>query len=251
MRLIHISDLHFHKDEGDNERVKSMLRKIKDQFPEHYLIVTGDITDDGNEKQYKNAFKELNAFKGKVFICPGNHDFGAAGNIYSKGRAKDFDKYLMSPLDQGGTFYGNNEPIVNVLKDGDERIMLIALDSNLETSHPFDFACGEIGDNQIRVLEFILTNPGSVGMKKILFFHHHPFIQNNPFMELKDAKELMRTIYGRIDVLMFGHKHKSNYWMNYGGTKHILASDNSPGENNIVREIVFESGILTVNSQQL
>ena len=31
--------------------------------------------------------------------------------------------------------------------------MFIALDTNLETVHPFDFACGEVGDFQLNALE--------------------------------------------------------------------------------------------------
>lgn len=64
--------------------------------------------------------------------------------------------------------------------------MLIALDTNLETEHPFDFACGEIGTKQLAVLATILSDPTATNMIKMLFFHHHPFMFNNPFMELKD-----------------------------------------------------------------
>jgi hypothetical protein len=56
-------------------------------------------------------------------------------------------------------------------------------------------------------------------------------MHGNPFMELMDAKQLMRTIYGRINVLLFGHKHVSEKWENYGGIEYVLASDNSPGKD--------------------
>jgi 3',5'-cyclic AMP phosphodiesterase CpdA len=54
---------------------------IKTQYPKHYLIVTGDISDDGHEQQFSNAFEALKASKGRIFLCPGNHDIGAAGNF--------------------------------------------------------------------------------------------------------------------------------------------------------------------------
>lgn len=246
MKFLHVSDLHFHMSNEDNIQVTNMLNTLNENYPNHYFIVTGDITDDGNDKQLQNAYDSLKPFLGRIFICPGNHDFGAAGNFYSKSRAKDFDKHLAAPLEQGGTFYGNNEPIINVVSDTNDKIMLIALDSNLETSHPFDFACGEVGEPQLNYIEAVLSDPNSAKMKKILFLHHHPFIQDDPFMELKDAKQFMRAIYGRVDVLMFGHKHKSKYWKNHGGISHIIASDNSPGYNNIVREIAVESDAITV-----
>jgi 3',5'-cyclic AMP phosphodiesterase CpdA len=231
MKFIHISDLHFHRNKKDNKDAEKVLKFIKDNYPKHNLIVTGDITDDGHEIQYENAFKALAPFKGRIFIVPGNHDFGAAGNFYSKERAIRFDEMLSIKLGQGGTFTGDNTPIVHVLNEGNTNVMLIALDTNLETLHPFDFACGEVGEKQLSGLEAILTGPQSFNMIKFLFFHHHPFMHGNPFMELVDAKQLMRTIYNRIDVLLFGHKHASEKWENYGGIKYVLASDNSPGKD--------------------
>jgi hypothetical protein len=138
---------------------------------------------------------------------------------------------LSQRLDQGGTFTGDNTPIVHVLEEGNTRVMLIGLDTNLETLHPFDFACGVVGEEQLSGLDAILSNTESASMIKILFFHHHPFMHGNPFMQLSDAEQLMRTIYNRIDVLLFGHKHTSEKWENYGSIKYVLASDNSPGKD--------------------
>jgi 3',5'-cyclic AMP phosphodiesterase CpdA len=231
MKFIHISDLHYHKNKKDNKAADKVLKALKANYPKHNLIVTGDITDDGHNEQYENAYKALNPFKGKVFIVPGNHDFGAAGNLFSKERALRFDSMLSQRLDQGGTFTGDNTPIVHVLEEGNTRVMLIGLDTNLETLHPFDFACGVVGEEQLSGLDAILSNTESASMIKILFFHHHPFMHGNPFMQLSDAEQLMRTIYNRIDVLLFGHKHTSEKWENYGSIKYVLASDNSPGKD--------------------
>ena len=55
--------------------------------------------------------------------------------FYSKERAKRFDEMLSMRLDQGGTFTGDNTPVVHVLEEGNSRVMLIALDTNLETNH--------------------------------------------------------------------------------------------------------------------
>jgi len=243
MKFLHLSDLHIHTHESDNRDAISTLNFVSQRYPEHRLIVTGDISDDGATAQLANAAALLQPFTGKIFICPGNHDFGAAGNFYSHERALRFDRLLAEPLQQGGTFKGDSTPVVNVLKDGNTKIMMIALDSNLETEHPFDFACGEIGESQLRSLNAILTGNGNAGMVKVLFLHHHPFMVNNPFMELKDAKEFVRTIYGRIDLVLFGHKHEMKEWPNTWGTKYILASDNSPGKHFAKEITIDETGI--------
>lgn len=246
MKFIHLSDLHIHRHDDDNKSAMAALNFVSDRYPEHQLIITGDITDDGAPEQYDNAFALLKPFTDRIFICPGNHDFGAAGNFYSYERAARFDSVLAKPLKQGGTFKGDSTPVVNVLRDGNTQIMLIALDSNLETEHPFDFACGEIGEAQLRALNTILAQPPDTGTVRVLFFHHHPFIVNDPFMELKDAKELVSTIYNRVDLILFGHKHEMKEWKNRWGTQFVLASDNSPGKQ-FAKEITIDGTCISIS----
>jgi 3',5'-cyclic AMP phosphodiesterase CpdA len=243
MKFLHLSDLHIHTHKDDNQDAISLLSFVSKAYPDHRLIITGDIADDGTVKQFENAYKLLKPFTGKVFICPGNHDFGAAGNFYSYERAVHFDDILATQLNQGGTFTGDSTPVVNILKDDDREIMLIALDSNLETEQPFDFACGEIGESQLKALNTILSTVQNTGIVKVLFFHHHPFMHNNPFMELMDAKALAKTIYNRVDLVLFGHKHEMNQWKNRYGAKYVLASDNSPGKDYAKEIIIDQQGI--------
>lgn len=148
MKFIHVSDLHFHGVQKKNQEATTVLRTIKEKYPNHGLIVTGDITDDGHSLQFQNAFEALKPFEGNVFIAPGNHDFGAKGNFYSQERALRFDEMLSIPLQQGGTLKGDSTPVVNLVEEADDRIMLIALDTNLETDQFWDFACGEVGNDQ-------------------------------------------------------------------------------------------------------
>ena len=250
MKFIHLSDLHFHRNKKDNKKTTKALEFIKAKYPKHYLIVTGDITDDGHEKQYANALEAFKAFKGRIFISPGNHDFGAVGNFYSRERAQRFDEMLSIPLEQGGTFCRDNTPVVNVVSGQGDTVMLIALDTNLETDHFFDFACGKVGETQLLTLSAILSDPAAAQMTKILFFHHHPFIHNNPFMELLDARELMLTIYGRVSAVLFGHKHESKHWENYGSIPYVLAADDAPGKD-YAREITVQQGKLSVKDVKI
>jgi len=247
MRFIHLSDLHFHRNKRDNKKANEVLKYIAKQYPEHRLIITGDIVDDGHQKQYENAFGALKPFKGRVFIAPGNHDFGAAGNFYSIERARRFDSALAIPLEQNGTFAEDNTPVVNIVKEDGVEVMLIALDTNLETEHAFDFACGEIGKGQLAALDTVLNSGCTSNMVKLLFFHHHPFMHNNPFMELKDARELICTIYRKVNAVLFGHKHVSRHWEQCDGIQHVLASDNSPGKAYAREIVVDKTGIAEVN----
>lgn len=245
MKIIHLSDLHFHIGHDDNTLATDMLEFIHKHYPKHYLIITGDIVDDGHERQYKNAFNALRRFEKRVFICPGNHDFGAIGSFYSKERAERFNEFLSIPLKQGGTFNKDNTPIVNIIKQEDEKVMLIGLNTNIESKDPFEFACGQVGERQLASLQTVLTSPHNLKIPKILFLHHHPFVHSNPYIELKDARELIRTIYYRVDVVLFGHKHVGNVWTNCLGIPYILAAEKSPGKPT-AKEITIENGKITI-----
>lgn len=250
MNIIHLSDLHFHRSNQKNKKALKTLKQVKEKFPGHYLVVSGDIVDDGHEKQFDNAYKALKPFEGRIFIAPGNHDFGSVGNFYSYEKAKLFDEKLSIPLEQGGTFSAENKPVVNVVTEGNDRVMFIALDTNLETDHPFDFACGEVGKTQLSSLSSLLDNSTAREMKKVLFFHHHPFMRNDPFMQLVDAKKLARRIYNKVDVVLFGHKHEMDKWTNRWGADYVLASDNSPGKVKVNR-ITIKDGTVRMNYASL
>ena len=238
MKLIHLSDLHFKSLLKQNIEILEMFDFIKRNYNDHYLIITGDITDDGEEIQYDNAYDVLKNFTGRIFICPGNHDFGTRGSQYSRHKAKLFDQKLSIPLNQNDFFFGDDNPVINRIKKGPVKVLLIAIDSNLETSNTFDFACGEVGIYQLEYLDKFLAEKSTGKHTIIIFMHHHPFIYNNPFMKLKDADVFMRTIQDRADILLFGHDHKSDIWHNKYGLKYILASDDSPGKY-YVREIII------------
>ena len=243
MKFIHLSDLHFHRN--NNHDAKETLSRIQERCPEHKLIITGDLTDDGHEGQLETVRDCLMPFKGRVFLAPGNHDFGANGNFYSLERARLFDAYLSKPLDQGGTFAGDNEPVVNILRDDKDEIMVIGLDTNIESNNPFDFACGEVGKRQLAVLDTIFSDPENARYFKLLFFHHHPFMHNHPFMELKDARDLIRTIYRRVQIVLFGHKHEAGLWQDRLNIPYFLASGDSPRSRS-AREIEIERGRVKV-----
>ena len=245
MQFLHLSDLHFHTSGKDNTAANELLEFIGKKYPKHRLIVTGDIADDGMYAQFANARAALEPFRGRVYISPGNHDYGAAGNFYSREKAERFDEMLSDPLDQGGSFARENYPLVHYLKDKESRVVLIALDTNLETVMPFDFACGRVGKKQRKALRRAIESPSAVGAVKMVMMHHHPFIRSDPFMELKDARKLMRILYYRADVLLFGHRHKWESWRNLNGIGNVLASDNSPGKR-YAREITVKGNVVKV-----
>lgn len=234
MKFIHLSDLHIHENDEDNLAVFEMFKYITKNYPDHLVIITGDITDDGTKKQYQKTSDLFQLLLNPPIICPGNHDFGSVGAFYTPEKARLFDE-LCDVTGQQGHFAGNNRPVVASFQENCGKVMVIALDSNIETTDPFDFACGEIGDCQLETLSAIVQEPAF----KILIFHHHPFMHGNPFMEMKDSAKLAKVIYGKVDFVLFGHKHEMGGWQGRWQTRGILASDNSPGKD-WAREITVD-----------
>ena len=108
-RLIQLSDLHLHgsnkKDDNVNATqvveyvIKRYAAAKKGQKP--IVVITGDITDDGKKNQYRNAVKILRPLRDagfKVLACPGNHDYGPAGNIYTERSQRLFQESILVDL---------------------------------------------------------------------------------------------------------------------------------------------------------
>lgn len=97
IEVLHVSDLHFGQSDSRNEAARSLLEGINQVHPvagydNRFLLVTGDITDSGDEGQYRLAREALSAFAGRVLLTPGNHDCGSFfGTDYSEDKARHFD----------------------------------------------------------------------------------------------------------------------------------------------------------------
>ena len=227
LKLIHLSDLHFQRCDADNKRVVSRLMSIwNEEFlssEEAYLLLTGDVTDDGHSQQYENVTRAMSMFpQDRVLVCPGNHDYGTSGLLYYPVCAERFDAFACSI---GYTRdYRPKLPIVRVLRSpSGQRLMTIGLNSNLETLSPADLAKGEVGSEQRDYLTAILDNPDARDLPKLVYLHHHPF-ERGFAMALRDTKAFMSTIEGKVQVLCFGHRHKQELLGDRYGIPHIVAA---------------------------
>jgi len=132
-------------------------------------------------------------------------------------------------------------------------MLLIALNTVLETGTPLDWARGEVGASQLNSLNIELAKPDYTDWVKILFFHHHPFkrhslieqIRDKIILDMEDSSTLLSAIDGKVQVVLFGHKHCSGCWQ---GKKemYILGSGKSY-DWNTASEIIIENKQITVH----
>jgi predicted phosphodiesterase len=67
----------------------------------------------------------------------------------------------------------------------------------------------ELGDTQLQRLQDKLNAPEIITCsKRVVYLHHHSFDpKGGLFHCLKDSDELKAVIYGKVDVLLYGHNH--------------------------------------------
>lgn len=203
MKLFHVSDLHVRGRMEDNKDLADNLKQLREAFSKQddLLVITGDITDDGKEGQYKNAKALLEWFAGKIIMVPGNHDYGPLGNFY--------DKLCVSRYQKLEAELGYRDDYIRMASY--RMAAIIKLDTNLKTKNVLDFAQGKVGMMALWGLRRKLEWCHKHNLKSLVMLHHTPFAQEW-FLRLEDAKELLRDTLFRATAVLCGHEHKERLW---------------------------------------
>ena len=271
IRVIHVSDLHFHTKSDDNKKIEALLVAIKDKYFKGepagtYLMVTGDIVDDGEVDQYRNAIDALKQFPEKsLLLTPGNHDYGALGNFYDDDCAEYFDDTFLKSLKISHDYKGKKPKVDMLSDDSSKKLLAIGLNSALQTKTWLDFAKGNIGDDQLGELEQILADPKNRDIPKMVYHHHRPLLSScvsDEFMKMNDGYELMAICHNRVDVIAFGHtggsekgnEHSNAHLMNVQKCEYgvrYLSNANSCVDGKRCNVVEIENGFVHVKSVKL
>ncbi len=222
MKIIHLSDLHIGRW-NNYEKSEVLIKKIRSRYISEIekpaIVITGDIVIDGLRSQFLEAkFLIDNLTDYEILLCPGNHEMGRSGVTVEPDNINKYEKYLKESIDF---------PVLKKIKDC-HFISLNSLEGEMEKEDNTraDGYCGKDQldnlNNQIKNIKN--NNPND---KIIVYLHHHPFIYNN-YLKLKDADKLLDVIKGKINILLFGHKHIE---------KRLIEEENKYGIN-----IIFASG---------
>lgn len=186
--IAHISDLHVSDTAFDEAIFMEALSEINKLQPD-MIILTGDITDNGYYREFKQAVKYLDMFEAPVFAVPGNHDARNLGN-------QSFEELI-----------GENS--WKLTKEDD--FMVIGLDS----SSP-DENRGHVGKPQRMWMEHQLDQCVINDLSSIIALHHHVVPIPNTGRErniLSDAGDILKTLTAHeVDLILSGHKHVPNIW---------------------------------------
>lgn len=221
MLLVQISDIHVGSQFQPKvfDQVVNEVNKLKPDV----IVITGDLTNEGLIKEYKECKKLVSKLKAKKIITiSGNHDYRNTGYLA-------FKKYF--PF----------ESVNNLSKD----IVLVTIG----TARP-DRNEGEVGYRQNLWLE--RTMKKHKDKVKILAMHHH--LVGIPDtgadrLTITDAGDVLRTLVStKVDLVLCGHKHRPWIWnfgkplITYAGT---ASSERARG--------LFENtyNIITINGKKI
>lgn len=215
--IVHLSDLHIHRSNRKAENrnaaclVKHLLQRFGDRAKERTVIaLTGDLVDDGGEKQY-TRLKDLvlapleEAFT--VIPVPGNHDYAGRGWRFRKEAPELFKQYVS---------HHDFPHVYNV-----DQVTVISLDTGDRENNVF-FANGSLYGEQLDKLGTLLRQYRERFI--VVCMHHHPIHYRNWFTGFIHSEEFMRAVYKRVNLVLFGHKHHSQPFFNNNGVPLMLAS---------------------------
>jgi 3',5'-cyclic AMP phosphodiesterase CpdA len=187
-KIVHISDLHF-----DTEKkiiADSLIEGIKNISPD-LVVVSGDLTQRGRNKQFINVRNYLKRIPYPQLIIPGNHDIPLFDI---------FNRFLF-PLNRFKKYItGNLQPLFV-----DDEIAVLGIN----TARSLTWQNGRISSEQIEGIERELCTIDNSIFKIIVT--HHPFIPPpgepgiSPVGRSTKALEIIDKCF--VDLLLAGHLH--------------------------------------------
>lgn len=171
-----------------------------------YILITGDLTDNGTVEQHKKLAAYLNDFQKKhgvpIYVVPGNHDYyDMAGDGVEFFR----ETYYNMGLAQS---YARDSKTCSYAVDLGDEYTLLAIDSNLP---------GKTRDGMTDELYSWIFEQAAAAQargRKVIAMMHHPIMSHFPLHELLTAfvVENWRVVSSKfadagIKYVFTGHKH--------------------------------------------
>lgn len=218
----------------ENERfINSFCDFVKDHHKntEFYLIISGDLSDSGNENEFlelksilNKIVNELKIKKEKILIVPGDHDVNwidaknafETSKILSNKKVYDYNEekflkfsYFYSSFYEEKKHFDPEKTISDILVIDELEILYLGLNSNFKIGAKSGL--GYIDHNKLEIeLKAIVAKYSHY--YKIAVVHHNfiPFYKNEPNAQwesanLTDVKRALQL--NKVDCYVFGNEH--------------------------------------------
>lgn len=206
--IAHLSDLHIGRSTAHHVAAVSLCDALLAHKVDQ-VLVTGDITHHGlvsEFNQFTEIFQDLLS-SNKMFLVPGNHD--RLGD--------DVSLKIMA---------GNKVSVFN-----DQGLHIISIDSTGSHNRAWVSVHGVIGPEDVENVGQMLDQARDHDLVVVLLHHHLLPLPEDTFwerlvawlgwqftLELRNGKDLIKTLIGRCDLILHGHRHipRERYFAEFG-----------------------------------
>lgn len=175
-RLIHISDLHFGRE--NPQVVEALLEEIRLAAPD-LVVISGDLTQRARTAQFEKAAEFLNRLTARYLVVPGNHDHP----LYQ------LPLRLFRPLMKYKRFIQKETEPEYI----DPELCVLGIDS----TNPYQWKEGRWRERHLRRIKSKFS-PASARSLRILVMHHPPDLDSGVLQDILSAEP---------DLLLSGHLH--------------------------------------------
>jgi len=198
-----------------NEEIVSSLCEETASAKPDYLILTGDLSLNGEKKGWEALHEKLEAVEKegvKVCLIPGNHDFGEQNSPVRYVGEKAYSEEAMDRATFRETFFDMGPDLASS-KDSSSCSYVVPVSRNL--SFLFLDANGEnlneVGEKTLRWLEKELEKMQKNGVRAICFSHQNLLLHNEIFdtgYRIPQSEEILSLFsnYG-VRLSFSGHLH--------------------------------------------
>lgn len=209
MKIIQLSDLHFHGVPSTNQEniANCLLEYLKTNENKGGPIVCcicGDVIYQGNTigynfaKEFLQKLSKQSNSKIKFVICPGNHD------ILVKSPEEGFSKFNQFCGQLTGNWnycFGQETSCISTtIGDTD----FISVNSSFHKDHKF---------GMVEIEQFSQILARSKSQKRVVILHHHLIpIRGDNSSHVKNSYEFIHHCLSRkTTMILHGHRHMNNY----------------------------------------
>lgn len=282
MRIIHLSDIHY-KKENSEEIIKKMIDDLDKNNKENeinLILITGDLIDKGGisfgsiesafqsfeEDVLRQIIKKLNILEDRIIFCPGNHDIDRKRiNKYSEIGLKnelDNEKKINEFIEERRTCRDDNIFRIEQFKEFESKYSKCKFITNFESNYILDINNKKVGvtafntswrcsgedDEKLLFGNSQITNSINIinqcDIKIAIMHHSFEYLQEFEKRSIKDE------IINNYDYLFLGHVHNNDLYMSMGLLGNIFVSiAQSNSSDNIKNDGAYAVGysIIDIN----
>ena len=214
-RILHVSDLHFGRNEK-SESIEALARLIEEVQPE-LVVASGDLTHRGLRSQHERAAEFLRGLDLPLLAIPGNHDIPYT-----------FPKRFTRPWAEFDRLWETTEPVYR-----SDTLVAVGLNS----VRPWRHQSGRVRPDQVERAHELLRDAPE-GALKVVTFHHQ--LVGAPWRSRKKPVAKRNVVLAGLvdagaDLILAGHIHQSTiaerreFEISTPGGEHAVVVSIAPG----------------------